>query len=185
MQEPHWTNRRTKGCRSLVKKLIGRRFLKQPENGLNETPAPTPATIYYMNLSGAKSKITNINSWLLTSVFDIVVLTETWFDSTIVSSEITAGTKYNIIRRDRATFSSNKQKGGGVAILHDIGIECASLENKFSSKKHVLESIMVIIRNPFTNKQTFLCACYLPPRTHSVAIKNLRDILQFAWIISA
>lgn len=78
--------------------------------------------LYSHNISGGKSKISNINHSLATTQFDIICIQETWFDSTIDSMEIIASTNFNIYRYDRSSSLSSKEMGGGLVtfVRNDI-----------------------------------------------------------------
>lgn len=76
-------------------------------------------TIYGHNVSGAESKIANINNSLAVTDFDIVCLQETWWNGTVIDDEIIGGTSYRIVRSDHSCFMNSRRIGGGlVTILH-------------------------------------------------------------------
>lgn len=45
----------------------------------------------------------------------MIALSETWLDSSVLSSEILSN-EYQIYRKDRSTLTSSKSRGGGVLV---------------------------------------------------------------------
>lgn len=74
--------------------------------------------IYVHNVSGAKTKTDELNSFLATTIHDFVLLQETWFDATIDSDELIASTEFSIFRADRSQFKSKKTTGVESQFLH-------------------------------------------------------------------
>lgn len=65
---------------------------------------------YYQNVRGLRSKTLDFSNNLLSVEFDIILLTETWLNSSILDSEL-VNSGFTIFRRDRGSH------GGGVMIL--------------------------------------------------------------------
>lgn len=93
--------------------------------------------------------------------YDVVVLTETWLNSNILSSEL-FDDRYEVYRRDRVTtgFHNNKD-GGGVLI---------AVSKKFNSKcidswQSNCEDMWVTVdcSTSHSSHQVAFCAVYLPP----------------------
>lgn len=139
---------------------------------------PRTSSLYIQNVSGAKSKIVSLNAALLATIFNIVIFIETWFDRSVLSPELLHNTRFNISRRDRAESASESKIGGGTAILFDSNIACKphSIINDYS--KHIMESSSVIVNA--NSIVTLICAIYIPPISHRIGLKNLRQLLQKA-----
>lgn len=73
--------------------------------------------IYVQNLSGAKSKIYQINNFLATTTYDSLCLQESWFNNTIDNNEIIASTNFHLHRMDRSSFLN--KRGGIVTFIHN------------------------------------------------------------------
>lgn len=102
------------------------------------------------NLSGARSKVHELNRGLTLTNFDIVLLVETWFNRTIINEEITASTTFSCCRGDRSQFNIVSTEGGGVAILvrgdiphielpsqRQLRFEHAAVQFQIGSTKHI------------------------------------------------
>lgn len=70
--------------------------------------------IYSHNLSGAKSKIYQINNFLAITNYEVICLQETWFNDSVTNEEILASTNFNANRSDRHTFINTRKNGGGI-----------------------------------------------------------------------
>lgn len=89
--------------------MLGHTIIDQSLSTQHDTSEHTISLVYH-NASGMKSKIHELNDCLHLTKFDIFLFAETWFDESIDSVNITAGTNYTLYRRDRSAY------GGGVAI---------------------------------------------------------------------
>ena len=71
--------------------------------------------MYYQNVGGIKTKLTNLRNTWHTPIPDIFVLTETWLNFSINSEELGLS-EYKIYRTDRNKHTSSLSDGGGVLI---------------------------------------------------------------------
>ena len=71
--------------------------------------------IVYHNVSGIKSQANSIRPQIDTCHYDVIVLTETWFDQTVCSSNFFNPQEWQVFRRDRCE-SGDSRRGGGVII---------------------------------------------------------------------
>ena len=121
------------------------------ENGITK--------ILYFNARSIRNKLTDLDAILKTNEYKLIFVTETWLQSTDLSSTIIDTQNFNIIRNDR------KSHGGGVAAIcsattakkivthyidpkDTIGFELISFDLYISSRKHLC----------------FICV-YLPPHS--------------------
>lgn len=111
--------------------------------------------VFYMNAGGLKTKISDFSVNANGSIYDIIIISETWFCNNINSNELGLH-NYNIFRADRNVKTSSKSRGGGVLV---------AVERKFSScvvsiGVHV-ESIYVRLTVDHCN--FIIAAVYIPP----------------------
>lgn len=71
--------------------------------------------IYYQNVNGMKTKVNEFRMSMLTSDYDIIVLTETWLREGYYDSELFSD-DYTVYRVDRDLTSTVKKDGGGCII---------------------------------------------------------------------
>lgn len=118
-------------------------------------------TIYYQNCRGLRTKTNTFYSNLCCTNYDVLVLTETWLNSSVLSSEL-FDDRYVVYRRDRETtgFHPNKD-GGGVLIAVSTKISSKCIDKWYSK----CEDLWVTIDISTAHKplQLALCAVYLPP----------------------
>ncbi|CAG4967484.1 unnamed protein product [Colias eurytheme] len=118
--------------------------------------------IYYQNTRGLRTKTHTFSRQVLCNQFDIIVLTETWLNSSVNNSEL-FDPRYIVYRRDRGDSKCCKRDGGGVLI---------AVSRKLNSKQifcgqSSLENLWVLIETHKTDsnppQQLALCVTYLPP----------------------
>ncbi|KAL4713367.1 hypothetical protein ACJJTC_016835 [Scirpophaga incertulas] len=71
--------------------------------------------IYYQNVRGLRTKVTDFYRSVCLHNYEIVCLTETWLLDTIKNSEL-FDDRYVVFRRDRDYKKTGESKGGGVLI---------------------------------------------------------------------
>ena len=69
----------------------------------------------YQNVRGLKAKCHEVFDYVSTTHYDVIILSETWLDSSFNSSQLFPD-HYIVFRKDRNDRSSRKTKGGGVLI---------------------------------------------------------------------
>ena len=82
--------------------------------------------MYYQNVRGLKTKLSELRLSLAMSQYDVIVLTETWLDETVSDGELSFD-GYQIHRCDRDFAATGKSQGGGVLICVRFGIDCEVL----------------------------------------------------------
>lgn len=109
------------------------------------------------------------------SNYDVILLTETWLKSTVLSSEL-FDERYIVYRknRDDANNKSRRKKDGGGVLI--------AVSRKLSSKRVInwesnYEDLWVVIDVPSINsiRQIALCAVYLPPPVHRTMLEHFLD----------
>lgn len=93
--------------------------------------------------------------------YDVIILTETWLNSNVLSSEL-FDDRYEVYRRDRETtgFQHNKD-GGGVLIAINKKINSTRIERWQSNCEDLW--VTLDISTSHKSRQVALCAVYLPP----------------------
>lgn len=123
----------------------------------NPSNVSVPVLIYYQNSRGLRSKITDFNLRVSESLFDCVVLSETWLDPQINSSQL-FGDDYTVFRVDRNPANSNKRCGGGVAIAVRRHLSSALLTSAMDDS---LEQLWVTVSG--LNAKLAIGVIYIPP----------------------
>lgn len=97
---------------------------------------------------------------ILSSAYDIVVLTETWLIPEISDGEF-IDNRYNVFRCDRDRLATNKSDGGGVliAIRRDLKPVSLPINHCYSVIEHIIVSIPAF--DPA--KKHYISAVYIPP----------------------
>lgn len=111
--------------------------------------------IYYQNVRGLRTKIDRFSLAVADSDYDVIVLTETWLDDGILSTQLFDGS-YAVFRNDRNSRNSRKSRGGGVLI--------AVSDQPFADSTSVsdtLEQLWVIIK--LHGQFISIGVIYLPP----------------------
>ena len=112
---------------------------------------------------------------VLEGEYDIIVLTETWLDDRIYSSQL-FGEKYTVFRTDRSHLNSRKNRDGGVLIAVLRKYKCYVDPAPISDS---LEQLWVIIEMP--RFVTSVGVLYLPPDRKSdiTLVQQHIDSLEF------
>lgn len=127
------------------------------------TPNSQTIKMYYQNTSGLKSKLKQFFLSSFSTDFNIFVITETWFNTSILNNNI-ASSKYSIFRLDRNSENSKYSNGGGVM----IGVESTANPEQIETPNDI-EIICVLLT--LHGKKIFVSASYIPP----LASKDIYD----------
>ena len=107
-----------------------------------------------MNTRSLVNKLTDFQSFVYSSVFDIFICTETWFSEGILNNEVLPS-GFCIYRKDRST------RGGGVMIAVREAISCTVLQSPIH-----LEVLTITIGVPISLLCVQFIALLLPISTH-------------------
>ncbi|XP_062703999.1 uncharacterized protein LOC134286403 [Aedes albopictus] len=113
--------------------------------------------IYYQNVRGLRTKIEDFFLTVSELDYDVIVLTETWLDDRVFSSQL-FGADYSVFRTDRSAHNSNKSRGGGVLIAVSSHLNCSLDPAPVSDR---LEQVWVKVILPANNVS--IGVFYLPP----------------------
>ncbi|XP_055643111.1 uncharacterized protein LOC129779577 [Toxorhynchites rutilus septentrionalis] len=122
--------------------------------------------IYYQNVRGLRTKIDDFFLAAQDSCYDVIVLTETWLDDRIQSTQL-FGSLYTVFRTDRSPKNSAKSRGGGVLIAASCRLSCCLDPTPVCD---TLEQLWIRIKTPTGNAS--IGVIYLPPDR----IANVIDI---------
>ncbi|XP_055527412.1 uncharacterized protein LOC129720025 [Wyeomyia smithii] len=89
--------------------------------------------------------------------YDIIVLTETWLDDRILSTQL-FGNRYTVFRTDRSDLNSKKTRGGGVLIAVSVRLNCRI---DAAPIHDTLEQVWVIVETSCSDVSVGVV--YLPP----------------------
>lgn len=137
-------------------------------------------TIYYQNCRGLRTKLHSLYSNILSNMYDIIILTETWLTPDIDNNEF-IDQRYITYRCDRDRVASCRQDGGGVliAVLRELKsniYDTSSVTNVIPS--NTIEHLLIEIPSTDSSKRHIISSAYVPPRTPFSIYENHFDLLQ-------
>lgn len=89
-----------------------------PDQHMNtsmDTPIRYSLRIFYQNVRGLRTKVDEFYLATSDADYDVIVLTETWLNDQIFSSQL-FGDLYTVYRKDRNAEITGKKRGGGVIV---------------------------------------------------------------------
>lgn len=101
------------------------------------------------------------------------MITESWFNASTVSEEITASTNYTCIRGDRSIFQIRQTEGGGVCMLIRRDINHRQLKT-YTDKR--FENISIEIETGET-KRIFVLVCISPNTLRNAKASDFCELL--------
>lgn len=137
--------------------VLSGKYNKITDSLLPDISPPSSLRIYYQNVRGLRSKIDSFFLAISELDYDVIVLSETWLDDCILSSQL-FGSNYSVFRTDRSALNSDKGRGGGVLIAVSSRISCSVDSAPVSNQ---LEQLWVKIVLPRNNVS--IGVIYLPP----------------------
>ena len=101
---------------------------------------------YYFNATSIRDKLDEFNSHFTKNDYDLISISETWCNESVLKGEILKQQQYNVFRRDRDLQVWDKKDGGGCLLavstsitakrrkdLEDLSLEIVWVELKLSS----------------------------------------------------
>jgi len=114
-------------------------------------------SIFYQNVRGLRTKLTNIKEVIpLFHSYDVIVLTETWLNPDILSSELGL-VNFHVFRFDRCPLTSSLIRGGGVLIAVRTSLKSLPIH---IDAVHVEQLFVVLSIGPC---KLLIGTVYLPP----------------------
>ncbi|KAL0870278.1 hypothetical protein ABMA27_005303 [Loxostege sticticalis] len=140
----------------------------------------TELNIYYQNIRGMRTKTNVILQNIMLCSYDVIVLTETWLNSSIFDNEF-IDSRYRVYRRDRSVLSSSKLDGGGVLIAVSKYIQSSRVPKWETQCEDLWITIDVKLNN--CHKKIAICAVYLPSparlETQNTFTNNVANVLDY------
>ncbi len=113
-------------------------------------------SVYYQNINRSKTKTTQLFLSVIENDYDIIVLVETNFDSSIIDEEV-FDNRYLVYRCDRVlNVNSVKSSGGGVVVAVKKSFNSVACPDMSNSCEEMW------IKVSFVNLKLFFCGVYLP-----------------------
>ncbi len=129
-----------------------------------------PSTNYQFNLINVRSlanKLVNFQSFIYSSLPDIIGVTETWLNDSIMNNEILPY-DYSIYRKDRGQGT----RGGGVLL---------AIHNSIPTKLIASPSNLELIAVELIQMKCTVCTVYLPPNVDlDIFTNTLSFLIQLA-----
>lgn len=112
--------------------------------------------LYYQNVRGIRSKTVAFRLGILSENYDIVAITETWLNDSVLNAELFPP-GYQVFRRDRSTGQS---RGGGVLLAVSNLIQARRLQHLESDGENLW------VKLELSNKKSFIISVvYFPPNS--------------------
>lgn len=133
-------------------------------------------SVYYQNIGGLRTKCDTFANNLLVNRYDILGLTETWFNDSVHDGEA-FDSEYLVFRRDRSSSNSIKLDGGGslIAINKNYSTSCVRRFDWESTAEDVWVSIYV------KNIKLNICCVYLPGYLDMETIEDFYNKINFVY----
>lgn len=130
----------------------------------------TVYSIYYQNMRGIKTKLNDLKIALLVSDYDFVIVTESWLNSSVYSSEFCVN--YNIFRKDRNSELTGKSQGGGVFLATGKKFSVTEID-LFNDN---IEGVCVKVNLEKTC--VYIVGVYVPPGNNSSTLRNIYECIE-------
>lgn len=121
-------------------------------------PSQNSICIYYQNVRGLRTKTANLYTSSINCHFDIIVLTETWLNSSIYDSELFRSSDFMVHRCDRSSANSPFSNGGGVLIAVRANLHS---ERVLVPNSETLE--ILFVKCIIDKRVIHICCLYIPP----------------------
>lgn len=107
-----------------------------------------------------------------TSIYDIIVLTETNLNCDISTSELGLS-NFNVFRSDRSSVTSSKSSGGGVLVAVNSSIKVAELHSDYS----LTESVFLQLKRSSLSPSMLIAGLYIPPNKPADSYSNFCEVI--------
>jgi hypothetical protein len=120
-------------------------------NSSNNAKSLRSLSILYQNVRGIKTKLLTWNTNMSLLEHDIIAVTETFLDQSVMDAEV-AHNDWNVLRRDRGSW------GGGVLLAARSGLSLLRRRDLETTSGEDLWATVTINSHTY-----FLCVVYIPP----------------------
>lgn len=114
-----------------------------------------------------RGKVNEFYIKVKSSNYNVIILTETWLNSSFLNSEI-LDSNWIIYRKDRDYNATKTSRGGGVLIAVHTSISSEAVDVDTTSSTEI-----VFAKLSFFSKVIFLCSLYIPPSSVDDAYHNI------------
>ena len=87
--------------------------------------------LYLHNVGGIRSQLASVRSAVLSCEYDVIVLVETWFNKTVLSTELFDPKDWVVFRCDRCDCGDDRE-GGGVLIAVRLKLCPSPLDDPYA-----------------------------------------------------
>lgn len=115
--------------------------------------------IFYQNVNRIRTKLKDVYLSILNSNYDIICLTETNFNQSVLNGEV-FDDRYQVFRRDRSESGSRKVEGGGIAIAIK---KCYTVARQANWESSIEDFWLTLIPTDDCLRVINVYLCYLPP----------------------
>lgn len=130
-------------------------------------------TVYYQNVRGLRTKTHTFYKNLTMSNYDIIILSETWLNNSVMSSELFEN-RYKVYRRDRETSGfHNKKEGGGALIAVSTKLNSTRITTWESNCEDLWVAVDVCLSGIV--QRLVFCALNLPSPVSLPMLKHFID----------
>ncbi|CAG4925283.1 unnamed protein product [Colias eurytheme] len=126
--------------------------------------------IYISRIVGLRTKTNTFYNNISCTDYDIIILTETWLNSNILSSEL-VDDRYVVYRRDRETSGFHPNKDGGGVLIAVLRKFNSYRIDRWESRCEDLWVTVDVPSNHVSN-QIIFCAVYHPPPVCQSSIEH-------------
>jgi len=131
--------------------------------------------IYYQNIKGIRTKTRSFYNAVLTCNFDVIGISETWLNESILNSEFISQ-DYSVYRCDRNYAETSVKRGGGVMLAIKQTFACTKLN---LSLPQSLTNLIEILGIKIVNKTStlYIIIIYIPPSQNSETYESIFEFL--------
>jgi hypothetical protein len=110
------------------------------------------------------SKLQELSLFSNSSLYDFIVLTETWLSQSVMDGEVFDIYSYNVFRCDRDFGTCKIKRGGGVLMAIKSNIKAVKLDTSNIGNLSEVNCVdLVAVEAVLGNKSLVICALYIPP----------------------
>ena len=134
---------------------------------------------YYYNATSIRNKLADFNSHFSQGDYDMIAVTESWFNDSVFDAQVLKNCDLQIFRRDRSSENSVKDDGGGVMLSVSDTLTAKSRDDLTTN----MEILWVEIIHSKT-KSTYVAVVYIPTATTEIlqlyenSLDKVRNIMK-------
>ena len=126
-------------------------------------------TFYYFNATSIRGKLPDFNSHFSGKEYDLISVSESWLNDTVLKGEVLPGSNYNVFRCDRKPELTNKKDGGGTLCAVKKSLSAIRREDLEIAGRCEILWVQVVLSS---KRSVFVGTIYIPTWA------NLSDLTQ-------